>query len=195
MKANLNRIFSIIFLVLATAAISWLGIRDLYKAQNTIINVPAEEQAVSVDETVTQVRDASETLKVEYPDDQSVTVRTDSITVKGICDKALQLTVNGQAVALGENGEFSVEVKLNIGENKLSISNGLVTYEYIVNYQLPLIKEYSPSKDIKADESSEIELSANCRKDSTVWAVIDGEKIPLYAYNTEANEEFVCGTD
>jgi N-acetylmuramoyl-L-alanine amidase len=191
MKANLNRIFSIIFLVLATAAISWLGIRDLYKSQSAIINVPTEGQAVSVDETVTQVRDASETLKVEYPDDQSVTVRADSITVKGICDKALQLTVNGQAVAFGENGVFSVEVKLNIGENKLSISNGLVTYEYIVNYQLPLIKDCSPSKDIKADGISEIELSANCRKDSTVWAVIDGEKIPLYAYNTESNEEFV----
>jgi len=192
MKANINRIISIVFLVLTTAAICLFCIRNEYKAVPTVsVNIEestTEAQQIETTTEETTTRDVSETLKIEYPDNGVITVRTDKITLKGVCDRDKPLKINSQPVELSENGEFSVEYKLNVGDNKINFTNGVVSYDYTVKYQLPLIFEISPAKDIKVDGNAEVELVALCKRDSTVWAMLGNEKIALYAVENEEGE-------
>lgn len=62
----------------------------------------------------------SPTLNLEYPPDQ-ITVSEETIGVKGFTDPEVELAINNQDVAIEKNGEFSAEIKLAEGTNKLSV--------------------------------------------------------------------------
>ena len=61
-------------------------------------------------------------LEVTYPPDQ-ITVAEESINVKGNTDPEATLSLNNQPVAISNDGQFSAEIKLSEGTNKLSIES------------------------------------------------------------------------
>lgn len=62
----------------------------------------------------------SPSLNLSYPSDQ-ITVEEQSINVKGLTDPEATLSINNQDVAIEKNGEFSAEINLAEGTNRLSI--------------------------------------------------------------------------
>lgn len=181
-------------LVLLTAGICFWAVRDYYKSVEAF-SQPQPQQETATEANVSQPLEETTQLNpglsITYPDSQRITVRQDSVTVKGTCDTDKQLTANGNGIALDENGSFSFEFKLNIGENKLTLSNGVASFDYIVIYQLQILNTVYPDRNISCNGNDEIELSATALKDSSVVAVINGESIPLYAEGGEENSKFV----
>ena len=59
-------------------------------------------------------------LEVESPKENLI-IQSDSVMVKGKTDKEIKIILNGQEVAVNNNGTFTQEIKIKEGENSITI--------------------------------------------------------------------------
>lgn len=115
------------------------------------------------------------------------TTETDTVTFEGVCNNKYALTVNEKEVPVHQDGSFSVEVKLNKGENKFILQNADIYYSYLITYDYSLIKNPTPSKVLLLDSGSVIHVSVYAKKDSNVTATLQDKTITLVA--SKSNNE------
>lgn len=130
------------------------------------------------------------TLTITEPKKETLTVQSPYITIKGVCDASLPLTVNGQAVTLAQDGTFSYDCPLKVGKNTVTVTNTDKTFVFQVTYERKLIRSVSPKKAVSAEGGMTIEVSAVAMAGSKVTASLAGVKVTLSEENSSKGEAY-----
>ncbi|MEG0546725.1 MAG: N-acetylmuramoyl-L-alanine amidase [Oscillospiraceae bacterium] len=130
-----------------------------------------------IETTAPQVQSAA--LKIDNPAETTITVDSPVITFTGFCDRLLMLTIDGEEISKGEDGSFSYNVNLSIGENKVHITDTVTTLEYTIFYKPSMIKSVSPSGTLKAKGESQVVIKVLAIKDANLTAQIGKTKVDL----------------
>lgn len=128
------------------------------------------------------------TLSVTSPEKTNVTVKEPFVKVQGVCDPSLPLTVNGQSVTCTQDGFFAYDCPLSVGENTVTVTDTVTTLRYTVVYELELLRSVSPSKSVKLEGGTTLELSAVALEDTTVKATLNGKTVRLSPDKTTADD-------
>lgn len=91
------------------------------------------------------------------------------------------LTVNGKAVTLSEIGYFGLEFDLSIGKNTFTFEQNGKKLVFTVTYEIQVIKSVSPTANTAGDGGTVQILNCIAYKGSTVYAMVNGKKIPMTA--------------
>lgn len=137
-----------------------------------------ESDTLSAFEVVDDITNCA--LKITSPSKPKVEVTSDKQLFSGSCDNEYPLKINGEEIDVSDDGFFSYEVNLSLGENKITISNGSVKRDYIVTYSLPMIKSCTPNtKRLTLESEARFSVTAYAFIGSTVTASIAGKKVTL----------------
>ncbi len=191
MKRIIFRIISLFLLVVITMLICFCTmLLRLQMSFETVIKETAVNEITSEAYVETNAPAPEQKLVVTYPDSQTITVKKSEITVTGVYSGNNPVLINGETAEIGDGGIFSYDLILNLGENKLSVSDGEEAYDFVIVYKLEIIKAVDPAKDIRADAGKEIPITALALRDSSVFAVVNGVTIEL-APDTSSSEQFI----
>ncbi len=124
----------------------------------------------------------SKPAKTSYKTDESV------ISFVGTGDISMPLTLNGQAVEMIDDGYFSVEKQLKVGENVFTFSHKGQIVTYKITYAPTLIKSAEPKESINAPGGTQLTIAAVAYKSASVKAVVNGSTINLNR-SDEYNDE------
>lgn len=127
------------------------------------------------------------TLNITSPDKEKVNTTDKNFTFTGSCNKDFPLTVNGKDLQFDENGNFSYEVTLNVGNNTFTFENNGIKKTYTINYRYVIINGYSPSTKQSYIGGSTFYVTVLARKGSTVTATFSGSTITLTKVADEQN--------
>ncbi len=119
-------------------------------------------------------------------DKKEITVETSTITFRGTSSPLYSLECNGKKMETADNGDFSVDVKLNMGQNKIFFQHKDKTYTYVVTYKIKLLKDVSPSKSVTVPGKIEVEVTAIAYRDAEVTVSFNGK---TYKMKSSAGEE------
>lgn len=131
-------------------------------------------------------------LQLTSPAGEAVTTNDSFYVFTGTSDPAYPLLLDGVQVDRTENGAFSMQVNLKVGQNKFTFEHKGRTYTYTVTYNYVLVKAYAPSTKQSYEAGSVFAVTVLARKGCTVTAQFNGSKITLSAARSSGEEE---GTD
>lgn len=114
----------------------------------------------------------------------SITVEKPSITFKGTSSPLSDLLCNGEKVTVATTGDFSIDIKLNAGENTIKFEHKGKTYTYKVTYKIKLLKSVTPTEDVSVPGGMEIEVSAVALRSADLSVTFNGKTYKMSA--TEA---------
>ncbi len=109
----------------------------------------------------------------------NITTNAPSITFNGTSSPLYPLSCNGNEVERVESGDFSAELELNPGDNKVVFTHKGIEYSYHVSYKIQLLNKITPAKTVSAEGGEEMEISAVAHKSASVYATINGKRISL----------------
>ena len=141
-----------------------------------------------------EVVSAVPALKITSPAKKQTSVTTEKTVFAGSCDVGQQLLINGKSIPLADDGSFSAEFKLNIGENTFTVEYAGTKQVYTVNYRYVIINEIAPSGAKKYEGGSTMVVRATARFGSRVTATFCDKTITLnqeYHDSTLKNPEFI----
>lgn len=118
-------------------------------------------------------------LVLTSPAKSDVTVTSPKYTITGTADAAHPLTMNGNAVTIGADGTFSVDVELNIGANKFVFEHKGNTQTVTVRYRYIVINGYEPSAKSSYESGAVVAVRVTARAGSTVTATFNGQTVTL----------------
>jgi len=131
----------------------------------------------------------TDTLKITNPSKRSVTTKESQITFSGSADPNFPLTVDGEKLPLTKHGFFSWSTELSPGDNMFTFSHKGETVRYTVTYTVTVLDSMYPASSLTLDGGSTLTISAIARKDSTVYAIVNGEKLKMTASPLQADED------
>ncbi len=175
MKNQVIKFIQIAVLTVVTTVICLVGIGYLKDAEIKSTVDKSENIAQAVEEVAAQ----EATLVITSPTDFVITVNEPKATFTGVCRPDLPLSVNGITVEKAEDGSFSYSLALNTGENVITVTNGIETYEYKITYKFTIINSVSPKDKVSVDGGMEITLSVEALKNADVYATIGKDKISM----------------
>lgn len=111
----------------------------------------------------------------------NITVEQSTITFRGTSSPAYDLLCNGKKLNVAKNGDFSLDVSLNIGKNTIKFEHKEKTYTYTVTYKIKLLKSVSPSENISVPGGMQVEVSAIAHKNATLSVVFNGKTYKMTA--------------
>ncbi|MCR4926003.1 MAG: N-acetylmuramoyl-L-alanine amidase, partial [Clostridiales bacterium] len=122
---------------------------------------------------------------------KSSTVKTNEsiIKVAGSSDPNFPLYLNSNEVDRTEYGYFSKDINLKPGNNTVTLSHKGTVKTYTINYERILIQSVSPANSTYVMGNTSLSLSAIAFKNSTVYAVINGQRVNMSMVD-EASDEF-----
>ncbi len=103
-----------------------------------------------------------------------ITVDTSSISFRGTSSPLHEVTCNGKKIETADNGDFSVECKLNAGQNKIVFAHKGKNYTYNVNYKIKVLKSVSPSKAVNVPGGIDVEVTAVALKGASLSVSFNG---------------------
>lgn len=121
----------------------------------------------------------SRTLTVTEPSSQSITTYESTINLRGSADPNFPVLLNGEELTLTDHGYFALDKTLRPGNNTFVFENKGVTTTYTVQYKVLILKSVSPTEDLQLDGGAEITVSAVARRNSTVYAMVNGTKVSM----------------
>lgn len=124
-------------------------------------------------------------LTLTTPTESSVTVTTQNYTFAGTADPAFPLTVNGTAIAVDQNGIWTYDVTLNVGNNTFTFEHNGESLTYTVNYRYVVLLGFAPSAKQSFTSGATFSVTATAREGSVVTARFNGKTITL----TKVKEE------
>jgi N-acetylmuramoyl-L-alanine amidase len=130
----------------------------------------------------------SRELTLTAPSAVNTTTAESALNLRGSADPNFPLTMNGQPVTLTEHGFFSLDQTLKIGDNRFTFVHKGKTVTYTVNYKVQVLKSIAPSSALTLDGGATITLSAVAHKNATVYAMLNGTKVPMKATPLQAEE-------
>ncbi len=147
--------------------------------------------------TLTADKDGSTTLLLKYFDNQlknnyifnklimstpkknSFTTYDSTISFSGVTDPNFQTTFNGKAINVTDNGYFSYDVALNVGENIFKISHKGKTVTYTIVRKIVLLDSVSPTGNIEVDGNTLVTISAKAYSGASITAKIGNTTVKL----------------
>lgn len=124
-------------------------------------------------------------LNITEPSKQKSTVTSETLQFNGGCNKDYPLLINGEEIEVSDDGFFSYEVKLSLGENEITLKNGDAEKKYTVTYSLPMIKSCTPNlKNLTLESEARFSVTAYAFVGSQVTASVAGKKVTLEPDNT-----------
>lgn len=128
-------------------------------------------------------------LVITSPKKTSITTYENKINIIGSSDPNFPLTLNGNNVERTENGYFSLEINLSLGENKFTFEHKGKSVTYKVNYLVVVIKDVSPSSDMSFDGGTTISFGVSALDGASVTATFNGDTINLNKQQQQVDEE------
>lgn len=147
-------------------------------------------QTQSENTTAEPTTEPPPTLTLVAPTKETMTVQDPFITIRGTCDVSLPLTVNGQAIALAQDGTFSYDFPLKVGENTVTVTNTDKTFVFHITYERKLIRSISPRKSVSADGGMKIDVSAVAVAGAKVTVSLAGSKVSLSPEDSENGDMY-----
>lgn len=128
-------------------------------------------------------------LAISTPNKQNYTTLESVVSFQGMANPYFPLTVNGKEVELSEIGYFGLEFNLSVGKNTFTFEQNGKKLVYTVTYEIQVIKSVSPEKNTSGDGGTVQVLNCIAYKGSTVYAMVNGVKIPMTARPIQSDEE------
>ncbi|MBQ7047078.1 MAG: N-acetylmuramoyl-L-alanine amidase [Oscillospiraceae bacterium] len=119
----------------------------------------------------------------------SKTTNESKITFAGSSSPLYDLKLNGKEVKRESNGDFSFEVKLEVGKNEFDFSHKNMKYKYTVIYEVKLLDSVSPTGTVNVPGKSSITITATALKDASVYATLNGQRINLKKQTVVQDED------
>ncbi|MBE6771749.1 MAG: N-acetylmuramoyl-L-alanine amidase [Ruminococcaceae bacterium] len=119
----------------------------------------------------------------------NITVEQSTITFRGTSSPAHELKCNGKVLNVAKNGDFSVDVGLEVGKNTIKFEHKNKTYTYTVTYKIKLLKSVSPADDISVPGEMLVEVSAIAHKKASVSVVFNGKTYKMTATGGASDSE------
>ncbi len=126
-----------------------------------------------------QIRDFFKELTILKPAKTSYQTNESLISFVGTADATMPLMLNGQAVKMIDDGYFTVEEKLKVGENTFAFAHKDKTVTYKITYSPKLIKSVKPTGSIDAPGDAQLDIVAVAFKSATVKATVNGTTLQL----------------
>lgn len=102
----------------------------------------------------------------------------ETLVLTGTSDPAASLTVNGAEVPRKEDGSFTWQVALTVGENEIVIAHKQETVRYQVQRRY-VVESFAPAGDQTYGSGATIRFEVAARDGSQVTAEFNGKKITL----------------
>lgn len=154
-----------------------------------------EESSSSIIESSSSVPEPSSSsqpeieLKVTSHRATDVTVWEPITVFSGICDPNEPLLINDEEISCSQDGTFSAEYKLSVGNNYFKFSHKGKEATYIVRYRYDVITDYSPKSKQTFESGSSFAVTVKARVGSTVTATFDNKTITLVRNDTQGGDE------
>ena len=118
-------------------------------------------------------------LSISAPSKLKFTTYEDTVAILGASDPEFSITLNGQPLERNELGYFSIDCKLEVGENVYKIVHKGVSKTFKITYKKVVVKEVSPTDAVKLDGGSSFVASVTALAGSTVTATLNDSTITL----------------
>lgn len=148
-----------------------------------------------IESSSTPAEDVGPQLQMTSLTGESATTNDSFYVFTGTSDPAHPLLLDGAQVDRTENGAFSVQVNLKVGQNKFTFEHKGKTYTYTVTYNYVLVKGYAPSTKQSYEAGSVFAVTVLARKGCTVTAQFNGSKINLSATLSGGEEDNTDDTE
>lgn len=101
-----------------------------------------------------------------------------SVTFAGTCSPNGKLTVGGIEVPVAQDGSFSCDVPLNIGDNEIAVVCGEETVVYTVRRSYA-VGSYSPKQSASCFSGAPLRVSISAREGSDLRVEFNGSRIEM----------------
>ena len=213
---NKTRIIILIVSVFLAAAAAVTGV-FLIKRNTSAKHAENGEESTTVTESAeedSRVSSETEAVKItESSDEEDVfedeehlrskvfeiinysdtSIMTDSplVNFRGTSSPFYPLTYNGNKIETADNGDFSVDIDLKRGLNKITFEHKDEKYEYNVTYNVNIIENVSPSETISVPSGMSIDIYATALSGSDLRVNFNGQTVRMSAAEDDGDEEFV----
>ena len=111
------------------------------------------------------------------------------INLRGTSSPLYELLCNGKKIQTAENGDFTVDIDLKRGENKVEFLHKGKTFTYNISYNITLIRSVSPSSEVTVPGSMEVDFSAVALDGSDVTLTFNGNTYKMQAVSDENDDD------
>ncbi|MEG1996149.1 MAG: N-acetylmuramoyl-L-alanine amidase [Oscillospiraceae bacterium] len=118
-------------------------------------------------------------ITILSPKKTQYTTFESNVVFTGKFDPTQEVKINGNIIKPISNGGFSEWIELAIGKNTIKIEHKGETITYIIERQVDVLKEVSPTGTIDSIGTATLNLTAKAYKGSTVTAKINGTTVTL----------------
>lgn len=128
-------------------------------------------------------------LTITAPSKKTTKTYESMITLTGSSDPNFSVSVNGTVVERTSKGYFALNFDLAIGDNVYVIEHKGASVTYTVDREVLIFKSVSPSEKIEVYAGTPVVFNATALKGSTIYAMIDGVKVPMEEDTVQPDEE------
>ena len=129
-------------------------------------------------------------LSITSPAKTDFSTYDNSVAIIGASDPNFPLILNGKEAERTEDGYFSLQLDLKVGNNKFTFEHKGTTKIFNINYRYVVIKSYSPASSLKLEGGSTILVKATARTGSSVTASLNGKTATLEITEGEKYSDF-----
>lgn len=137
----------------------------------------------------------SRTLTVTEPAEKDITTNESTINLRGSADPNFPVLLGGEELTLTDHGYFALDKKLKPGNNTFVFENKGVTTTYNVYYKVVIFKSVSPAQNMTLDGGASITVSALAHEGATVYAMVNGTKVPMQPITVQEEEGTLEGSE
>ena len=128
-------------------------------------------------------------LIIDSPSNNAVTVTEPYYIIKGSCNPRFPVTINGTAIEVAEDGNFSLKVDLNKGNNSFEFKYRDETFAKTINYRYVVIKGCEPKGNKTYSSGSVLSVKVVARTGSSVTAAFNGATINCSLVDSQDDNE------
>ncbi len=134
----------------------------------------------------------SKIFEISNYSDTSIVTSSPVINFRGTCSPFHPLTCNGKKIETADNGDFSIDVNLSGGINKITFGHKGKEYVYNVTYNINIIDSISPADNITVPSGMDIDIYATALSGSDVRVVFNGQTVRMGAAEDSDDEEYTA---
>lgn len=164
------------------------------KSENKARKSAGTESEISEDgEDVFEDEEHLRSKSFEITNFTETSVMTDSpiVNFRGTGSPFYPITYNGNKIDTADNGDFSVDINLNRGINRIVFEHKGEKYEYSVTYNMNIIETVSPSENISVPSGMTVDIYATALNGSDLRVTFGGQTVRMTAGEEAGDEEFV----
>ncbi|MBR3620496.1 MAG: hypothetical protein IKN56_03240, partial [Clostridia bacterium] len=147
------------------------------ETEAVIITESSDEEDVFEDEEHLR----SKVFEIINYSDTSIMTDSPLVNFRGTSSPFYPLTYNGNKIETADNGDFSVDIDLKRGLNKITFEHKDEKYEYNVTYNVNIIENVSPSETISVPSGMSIDIYATALSGSDLRVNFNGQTVRMSA--------------